>query len=179
MKKMKIGYAAFIILVACTAFTAANSNNWKVTEGYSIKFTSKDPSGVFTKFKGDIAFDENNLNASKFDVAVDASSINTGNGMKNKKAKGEKFFDVENYPEIKFVSNKFSKTATGYEVRGTLDMHGVKKEVTIPFTFVNNTFTGSFVVNRLDYNIGPEKGMAGHAGKELTIDISVPVTKQL
>ena len=98
--------------------------------------------------------------------------------MKNKKAKGEKFFDVEKYPEIKFVSNKFSKTATGYEVTGTLDMHGVKKEVTIPFTFVNNTFTGSFVVNRLDYNVGPEKGMAGHAGKELTIDISVPVTKQ-
>lgn len=177
MKNLKFIAGALVILTA-SGFTVAHSVNWKIADGYSIKFTSKDPSGVFTKFKGDIVFDEHNLNASKFDVAVDAASINTGNGMKNKKAKGEKFFDVEKYPEIRFVSSKFSKTAAGYEVKGTLDMHGVKKEVAIPFTFSNNTFAGSFVVNRLDYNVGPEGGMAGHAGKELTIDISVPVTQQ-
>ncbi len=177
MKNLKSIAAAFVILVA-SAFTTANSINWKIADGYSIKFTSKDPSGVFTKFRGDIVFDEHNLSASKFDVAVDVSSINTGNGMKNKKAKGETFFDVERYPEIKFTSNKFSKAVAGYEVKGILDMHGVKKEITIPFTFINNTFAGSFVVNRLDYNVGPEKGMAGHAAKELKIEISVPVTKQ-
>lgn len=177
MKNLKLIAAALVILTA-SAFTAATSVNWKIAEGYSIRFTSKDPSGVFTKFKGDIVFDEHNLNASKFDVVVDAASINTGNGMKNKKAKGEKFFDVEKYPEIRFASNKFSKTSTGYEVKGTLDMHGVKKDITIPFTFTNNTFAGSFTVNRLDYNVGPETGMAGHAAKELKIDISVPVTKQ-
>lgn len=176
MKSLRLITAALVILTA-SAFTAANSVNWKITDNYSIKFTSKDPSGVFTKFKGNIVFDEHNLNASKFDVAVDAASINTGNGMKNKKAKGEKFFDVEKYPEIKFTSDKFTKTSAGYEVKGMLDMHGIKKEVSIPFTFSNNTFTGSFVVNRLDYNVGPEGGMAGHAGKEFTIDISVPVTQ--
>jgi len=177
MKNLKLIAAALVIFVA-SAFTAANSISWKIADGYSIKFESKDPSGAFTKFKGDIVFDEQNLSASKFDVAVDAASINTGNGMKNKKAKGDKFFEVDKYPEIKFVSNTFSKTATGYEVKGTLDMHGVKKEITIPFTFSKNTFTGSFTVNRLDYNVGPEGGLAGHAAKELTIDISVPVTRQ-
>jgi polyisoprenoid-binding protein YceI len=176
MKKLQL-IAAVSALFITSAFTAVTSVNWKISDGYSIKFTSKDPSGVFTKLTGNIAFDEHDLSASRFDVTVDAASINTGNGMKNKKAKGEKFFDTDKYPQIKFVSEKISKTATGYEVKGTLDMHGVKKEVTIPFTFANNTFTGSFAVNRLDYNVGPEGGIAGHAAKELTIDISVPVTK--
>lgn len=177
MKKF-IYPALLAIAISASAFTAINSTNWKIKDDYSIKFTSKDPSGVFTKFKGNIVFDEQNLSTSKFDVAIDAASINTGNGMKNKKAKKEVFLDVEKYPEITFVSDKFAKTATGYEVKGKLGMHGVTKEITIPFTFSNNTFTGSFTVNRLDYNVGPEKGMAGKAGKELKIDISVPVTKQ-
>ena len=32
-------------------------------------------------------------------------------------------------------------------------MHGVQKEITIPFIFENNVFKGSIQVNRLDYNI--------------------------
>lgn len=176
MKKLLYPALAAIVISA-SAFTAINSTNWKIKDDYSIKFTSKDPSGVFTKFKGNIVFDEKSLSTSKFDVAIDAASINTGNGMKNKKAKKEIFLDVEKYPEITFVSNKFSKTTNGYEVKGILALHGVTKEVTIPFTFTNNTFIGSFTVNRLDYNVGPESGMAGKAAKELKIDISVPVTK--
>lgn len=154
-----------------SAFTAYTSTNWKIADGYSIKFTSDDPSGVFTSLKGDIVFDANNLATSKFDVTVDASSINCGNGMKNSKAKGSQYFNVDVYPTIKYTSTKITKTATGYEASGTLTMHGVQKPVTIPFTFSNNTFTGSFSVNRLDYGVGGE----GHAASVLKIDVSVPV----
>ena len=38
-------------------------------------------------------------------------------------------------------------------------------------------FTGNFVVNRLDYNVGTSKGMAGKTGPEFTVKISVPVTQ--
>ena len=58
-----------------------------------------------------------------------------------------------------------------------LDLHGVKKEVTIPFTFKNNTFNGSFSVSRFDYNVGPTTGMAGKVGEKMTLEISVPVSK--
>jgi len=177
MKKMILpfAYGATIIL---SAFTVCSSVDWKISDGCSIKFTSKDPAGVFTSFKGDIKFDERNLEASKFNVSVDANSINTGNGMKNSKAKNSDWLDVDKYPTIKFVSTKISKTAGGYETIGTLEMHGIQKQVTIPFTFVNNTFTGSFNVNRLDYHIGTIKGMSAHAATDLKMDISVPVTQQ-
>ncbi|HTA83321.1 MAG TPA: YceI family protein [Bacteroidia bacterium] len=176
MKKIifPIAIGATLIL---SAFTAVNSMDWKIASGYSVKFTSKDPTGVFTSMKGDIAFDPNNLAAAKFNITIDVNSINTGNGMQNTKAKNADWFDAEKYPTIKFTSATTTKTATGYQVVGTLDMHGTQKQITIPFTFANNTFVGSFDVNRLDYGVGTDKGMSAHASSVLKIDVSVPVTQ--
>jgi len=52
-----------------------------MAEGYFIKVAGTDAEGIFKTMSGDIQFDENNLDASKFSI-----SINTGNGMKNKHA---------------------------------------------------------------------------------------------
>ncbi len=73
------------------------------------------------------------------------------------------WFDAEKYPTIKFTSKEITKTSTGYNARGVLDMHGVQKEINLPFTFNDNVFAGSFEVNRLDYNINvgePNHGAA-------------------
>jgi polyisoprenoid-binding protein YceI len=161
-----------------SAFTTITSMNWKIADGYSVKFTSNDPSGAFTSLKGDIVFDASNLAAAKANLVIDVASINTGNGMKNTKAKNETWFNADKYPTIKFTSSKFAKTATGFEVTGTMEIRDVKKEVTIPFTFVNKTFAASFMINRIDYNVGDDKGMNAHASNDLKIDVSVPVTQQ-
>jgi polyisoprenoid-binding protein YceI len=177
MKKVLFpGLAIFTLLAS--AFTTFNAIQWQITDGYSIKFAGKDAEGKFEKCSGDIVFDEKNLDASKFSVSVDVSSITTGNGMKNKHAKSDKWFDAKQFPTINFTSNKFSKTASGYTVEGTLDLHGVKKTVSIPFTFANNTFVGSFSVNRLDYGVGTMEGMSKKVSNEIKIDLSVPVSKK-
>ncbi|MFK8054817.1 MAG: YceI family protein [Saprospiraceae bacterium] len=170
-----LGMVSAIILFS--AFTISSSTTWKIADGYSVAFTSKDPSGVFTKMDGDITFDEDNLDASMFDVAIEVASINTGNGMKNKHAKSAKWFDAEKYPTIRFTSSAFAKTDSGYEVTGTLDMHGIQKEFTMPFTFENNTFVSSFMVSRVDFEIGSMKGMSGKVPAEIKLDLSVPVTQ--
>jgi polyisoprenoid-binding protein YceI len=177
MKKFSFAIAAAAVMLL-SAFTTFQSTDWKISEGYSIKFSSDNPSGVFTKMEGDIAFDPAHPEASKFNVSVDVNSINTGNGMKNKHAKSSKWFDADTYPRITFVSDKFTKTGNGYEVTGTMELHGVKKAMTIPFTFSNNTFNGSFKINRTDYNLGATTGMMGKADKELLVELSVPVTKK-
>ena len=174
----KVGYVGMILaVISLSAFTFNNSVSWRIADDYSIKFSSKNPSGVFTKLTGDIEFDEDNLSASKFDVKIDVASINTGNGMKNRHAKGAKWFDAEQYPTINFTSEKFAKSSTGYEVTGMLEMHGIKKEFTMPFTFKDNVFESSFTVNRTDFNIGATKGRAKKVPLEITLDIAVPVTK--
>jgi len=173
MKKMIYPVAALFI-IAASAFTIYQAQGWKIGENYSVKFSSSDPSGVFTGLKGTINFDEKNLAASNFDVSIDVASINTGNGTQNSHAKSAQWFDAEKFPLIKFTSSAITKTATGYEAKGTLEMHGVQKETVIPFTFKDNTFTGSFDVNREDFGLNPSNG---RAGKVIKVELVVPVTK--
>lgn len=170
-----LGMVAAIIFLS--AFTINNSMSWQIAEGYSIKFAGTDAEGIFKTMTGDIQFDENNLDASSFSTSIDVASINTGNGMKNRHAKNEKWFDAKNYPVITFTSSKFTKSDTGYEVTGTLEIHGTKKEVSIPFTFSNNIFTGNFSVNRMDFGVGSMKGMSKKVSNKIDLEISVPVTK--
>ncbi len=125
--------------------------------------------------KGTIKFDEKNLAASQFNVTVDVASINTGNGMKNTHAKGANWFDAEKYPTIAFTSSAISKTAAGFEAKGTLEMHGVKKEIVLPFTFANNTFSANLEVNRMDFNL--DDGKHPKMSPTMKVAINVPVTK--
>ncbi|HTH55367.1 MAG TPA: YceI family protein [Cyclobacteriaceae bacterium] len=166
---------ALVATLVLAAFTSARSQDWKIAEGYSIKFDGGDPSGEFTGLKGTIKFDEKNLAASKFDVTIDVATINTGNGMKNTHAKGANWFDVEKYPNIIFTSSAITKTAAGFEAKGTLELHGVKKEITLPFTFTNNTFAANMEVSRMDFNL--DDGKHPRMAPTLKVTISVPVTK--
>ena len=174
MKKFIYPLAA-VLLVAGSAFTVLQSQDWKITDNASVKFDGGDPSGQFSGLKGIVSFDPNDLANSKFDATIDVATINTGNGMKNTHAKSEKWFDAEKYPTIQFTSSAIAKSASGYEAKGTLNMHGVQKEIIIPFTFEDNTFKGSITVNRLDYNINTAE--PAHGASTFKVDITVPVTK--
>ena len=173
MKTFKF-LSIIILSIILSAYTIVESTSWKIKDDFSIKFISKDPSGVFTKMDGAIKFSEADLSNSLFDVKVDVNSINTGRGMQNKHAISAKWFDAEQYPYIHFLSQKFEKNGDQYTVTGTLNMHGVKKPFNIPFTFEDNTFKASFKVNRTDFNIGKP---GGKVPEELTLEVSVPVTK--
>lgn len=173
--KKEIYLFASIALIIGSAFTFIQSQNWKVAEGYSVKFDGGDPSGEFSGLKGTIQFDEKNLGASKFDVSVDVASINTGNGMKNTHAKSENWFNAEKYPTINFTSSSITKTANGYEAKGTLEMHGVKKDFVIPFTFADNTFSSNFEVMRADFGI--DDGKHPKMAPAIKVSLNVPVTK--
>jgi Uncharacterized conserved protein len=174
MKKHFYAIAAVVVLLA-SAFTAFQAIDWKISDDYSIKFDGGDPSGEFKGLKGTINFDEKNLKDSKFAVSIDVASINTGNGMKNTHAKSEKWLDAEKYPLISFTSKEITKVGSGYEAKGTLDMHGVQKDITLPFTFANNVFMGNIEVNRMDYNINTAE--PNHGAQVLKISINVPVSK--
>lgn len=166
---------ATVALIAASAFTFIQSQDWKIAEGYSVKFDGGDPSGEFTGLKGTIQFDEKKLATSRFDVTIDVTTINTGNGMKNTHAKGAGWFDVEKYPTIAFTSSAIAKTASGYEAKGTLEMHGVKKEIILPFTFTGNTFSANLEVNRMDFNL--DDGKHPKMMPSIKVSIVVPVTK--
>jgi polyisoprenoid-binding protein YceI len=176
MKTLLISVAFCLSLLLC-AFTFTRSVNWKIGSNYAIKFASKNPTGSFSDFSGSISFDEKDLPNSKFAVEIKTSSINTGNGVKNKHAKGDKWFDAKKYPTIYFTSTSITKSESGFVAKGEMNMHGVKKEISFPFTFKGNIFEGSFSINRLDYKIGNTKGMSDNASTSLSVSFKIPVTK--
>lgn len=168
-----------IVLLFTSAFAFVTAQNWDINPGYAVKFSGKYADGIFKTLKGTIIFDEQKLASSKLDVTIDVVSINTGSGLKNKHAKSAKWFDVEKYPVIHFVSSSVSKTGNGYQANGELEMHGVKKPLSIPFTFSKNggtgTFNGKFKVNRSDFGISEAKG---NESDFTTIEVTVPVTSK-
>jgi polyisoprenoid-binding protein YceI len=153
--------------------------DFKIADGYSIAFKSKDPSGVFKTMKGTIKFDEADLANSKFDLQFVVSSISTGNGMMNKKAQIEEWFNAAKYPEIKFTSTKVVKSGSDYSVSGKLTIKGISKEKSIPLKATkvgaNYTFSGSFTVNRMDFKVGHKSDAVPDV---MNISYSIPVLKK-
>ena len=177
MKKLRL-IIPIVCLMVFSSFALYYSVQWQISDDYSIQFSGTDAEGVFKTFTGDVQFDEADLDKSLCFLKIEVNSINTGNGMKNKHAISDKWFDAENYPIIEFHSSKFSKTETGYLVTGKIKMHGVEKEVAIPFTFKNDVFMSRFSVNRLDYHVGTMKGNSKKVSNEIKLNVSIPVTKK-
>jgi polyisoprenoid-binding protein YceI len=70
-------------------------------------------------------------------VLVKTASLDTGGSMIEYLLKGERFFDVENYPEILFVSTSFAWTSeTTGTLKGDLTLHGVTRAVTFNVTLL-------------------------------------------
>lgn len=173
MKVLKI--VALFVLALSTITVQAQ--NWKISEDYNIAFSNKDVSGVFKEMSGSIIFDATKLSSSKFDLKIKVESISTGNGIQNKHAKGEEWFNADKYPNIEFISSKIEKTETGYKAIGKIEIHGVKKDITIPFSFVKKgskgTFVARFSVDRTDFGVG-KKG--NDVAETLKIVATIPAT---
>src|SRR4030095_5629180 len=98
-------YTGFVLLLLLSAFTLPQSLTPADSES-SVKFRIKNfgfsVTGSFTGLHGNIDFDPNNLAACHFDVTIDAKTVNTGIDMRDNHLRKSEYFDVENYPQIKF-----------------------------------------------------------------------------
>ena len=178
MKKLIFSIAPLFLLLAVFAFAPAS--NWQIGDKYNIRFSGGgEVGGIFKTMKGSVVFDEQNLAASNFDLTIDVMSVNTGNGLMNTHIKSAEWLDATKYPVIKFTSKKIVKTGANYQVTGDMELHGVKKEMTLPFSFQNKgasaTFSGTFTVNRNDFHIGKP---GGDVDENIKLEVSVPVIKK-
>ena len=65
------------------------------------------------------------------DVTIKTASISSGTADRDGHLRSADFFDVENYPEIRFVSTSF----TGDTLVGDLTIKGITKPVTLDVDF--------------------------------------------
>ena len=129
---------------------------------FVIKNFGINTGGDFSDLKGRIVFLPDSLSASKFNVTVAASTVDTDNEMRDKNLKESEYFDAPQFPTIQLVSTKISKTnktSDGfYFFTGNLTIKGIIKTVSFPFQAkkINDgyLFTGDFEIDRLDFGIG-------------------------
>lgn len=178
MKNLIYPLSAILILLT-SAKMAVSVQDYKVTDGFSVKFSSKDPSGIFEELEGDVKFNKDDLAGSHMNFEIDVASISMGNGMKNKKSMTAEWFDQANHPKITFVSTKLEKAESGYYVRGNLTMKGVKRYRKIPVDVVSTKsglkLKGTFWVDRIYYKVGVS---AGNVPNKLKITYSIPLVKK-
>ncbi len=120
--------------------------------------------GSFNDFEGNGYFDADDPSKSRVEIAVKAASIDTRNADRDAHLRSNDFFDMENYPEIRFVSTSVEPVdATNYRVTGDLTIKGVTKPVTLdvqhtgsavdPFGHTRVGLEGSVTVNRKDWGV--------------------------
>jgi len=154
-----------IFSLACLLFASSFSCSQSFTPtnaGSAITFKIKNfgatIDGSFTGLKGEIHFDPTQLNSSRFEITLDANSIDTGIDLRNKHLKKEDYFNVKTYPEIKFVSSKIESQSGNYSVTGKLTIKKTTKEIEFDFTAQKPStgylFKGEFPLNRRDYEVG-------------------------
>lgn len=154
-------YMLIIAFMAVATMGGQQINETKSNVTFTVgNMKIKSVNGTFAGMKGDVKFDKNDLKSSSFNVTIDAATVNTDNEKRDEHLKTDDFFGVKKYPTIEFKSSAIVKSKKeGYHIaKGKLTMHGVTKEVKIPFTYANKTFKGSLKVKRLEYGVGAETG---------------------
>jgi polyisoprenoid-binding protein YceI len=72
---------------------------------------------------------------SKVNATIKTASFDSGDANRDGHVRGEDFFDVENFPEISFVSNTILPKGDVYELQGDLTIKGVTRPVALETEF--------------------------------------------
>lgn len=114
------------------AIDAAHTNILFVIDhlGYSKMF------GEFQDFAGDFTFDAEDPAQSKVSITIQSASIDTDHEARDEHLRSPDFFNVEEFPEITFVSTAAEKTGDNSgRITGDLTLLGVTKPVVLDVTF--------------------------------------------
>jgi polyisoprenoid-binding protein YceI len=147
--------------------------------------------GKFKQFSGEIALDETDLTHSFVRVSIQAASLDTGFSKRDDDLRSQDFLDVAQFPQINFATDHIEKSGGTYYLVGPLSMHGVSKEVRIPFTFNGKAkdptgqlrlgATGSLEIDRRQWGISYSKVLDNGgliAANEVQIQLDVEAKKK-
>jgi len=148
--------------------------------------------GSFNEFEGSGHLDASDPSKSSVSMTIQAASIDTRNADRDGHLRSNDFFDMEKYPEIKFVSTSVEQTADDeFTVTGDLTIKDVTKPVSVEFEYsgsavdpYGNTrigFEGKTVVNRKDWGVNWNAALeAGGVlvGEKVTLEFEISAIRQ-
>ncbi|RZL78694.1 MAG: polyisoprenoid-binding protein [Rhodococcus sp. (in: high G+C Gram-positive bacteria)] len=132
--------------------------------GFAVRHVMiNDVHGSFNDFEGTVKVDEKDISRSQVGFTAKIDSIDTNVAPRDNHLKSPDFFDAAKYPEMSFKSKHVARLGSGFRVMGTFTMHGVSRDIIIPFTAkgpVKDGFgttrasvSARFDINRQDYGV--------------------------
>ena len=128
----------------------------------SIKFgveSSVPIKGTFSTWNASLTFQSRELSTGVLDIRIEADSVDTGNGLKNRKLRGKDFFNVKEDPYITFRSTKITQTGpVTFELDGDFTIRGVTKNEKLKLTdsgkgSLSGSISGIMAFDRKDYGM--------------------------
>lgn len=172
--------------------------NYKIDPDHSdIRFKVKHMmistvSGIFKNFIATLESENEDLTDAKITFEADVDSIDTKNSDRDAHLKSDDFFNAEQFPKLKFVSNSITKVEDNeYKMKGDLTIRDVTKPITLeveyngtqtdPYGQVKSGFEIKGKISRKEY--GLKWNAITEAGgvvvsDEVKLDLEVQMVKQ-
>ena len=140
-------------------------------------------SARFPSATGHIALDPENLDALQLDVTLDARAVTAPDADTERRLKGQQFFDVAHFPEVRFVGSNLVMTGERTALlSGTITARGVSRPATLDILFAQAPastpfdqpmrLTASMTINRDDFGMTAFHLIVGRKVK-ITIDATM------
>jgi polyisoprenoid-binding protein YceI len=188
---------ALFLALAAPAAALAEATTWNLDAAhlhpsFSVRhLVISNVRGEFTKSTGVVTLDEKDLTKSSVQATIEAASVDTGVGDRDKHLRSPDFFDVEKFPTITFKSTKVEKAGKDkLKVTGDLTIKGVTKPVVLavegptgeikdPWGNTRRGFSASTKINRKDFGLTWSKTIeAGPVvGDEVKIELEGELIK--
>jgi polyisoprenoid-binding protein YceI len=115
--------------------------------------------GTFDQWEASLTFTSTAAESAVLDVKIQAASVNTGSGLKDRTLKGDDFFNVDQDPLITFHSTTIVQTGPEtFDVQGTFTIRGVSKPETLHLTLTgkgtgSGTIIGTMAFDRKEFGM--------------------------
>jgi polyisoprenoid-binding protein YceI len=172
------------VLLALVASLSAQSRAAEVydldTSHMSIVFSCSHMNmsytyGIFHKAQGRFILDRTNPAGCRFQMVIDASSIDTNQPDRDTHLKSPDFFNVAQFPSITFDSTSVTQSSSAqgvvYQVTGNLTMHNVTQQIVLPMQMLGEGkspdgsyhagFMTQFTLKRSDFGMDKLLNMVG------------------
>ncbi|TCS18107.1 YceI family protein [Caulobacter sp. BK020] len=161
---------------------------WAVAKSSTLNFTASWAGdaieGQFKRWTADILFSPDALDRSKLTVSIDMGSAATGDDQRDSSLPSGDFFDTAAHPKATFTASKFRKTGEGrFVADGTLDLRGVRKPVSLPFTLKIDgdtaTARGVTTLDRTAFGVGQgEWASTDQIGGKVKVSFAITAKKK-
>jgi polyisoprenoid-binding protein YceI len=159
-------YFALVVLSASTQAQPVSQLLVAETNHSTIQFSVPISKGItritgkFNSFSIDVSLPDTDILHAHFSAVIRVASINTGEPARDEDLRSADFFDEAKYPEITFTTSRIERKGNDYIAVGNLQMHGVSKEIQLPFSITERRddttigFRCRTTIKRSDFGVG-------------------------